>query len=1112
MTKHRQHPALTLGTVWLGIAICNCGDTLSVERDPRSQTTGAVLFEIACERVLDAELPGEAGRQNLCEDPSSEGVQLPPSLSTLLAHRDELIDAIDRIFPSSDTESLRDLVGRVAELALPPERPLAVLTDRLAEHAMSVSNRPDSLQALSRSSHRIGYRTRNEAFGVLNPLFGAPDLVPTVAEFVRGLDSNPSLQSRWSVFLDVVALELDRLKWSGEPIDPLSVTEWLLGETEAEADESLWIVVRGSRGLAVPQADSDDTLPPPWVDANGDGQADADSLSRFVDEENVPIEAPNPFPTPADSSSRRDRDGRALSDDDELQYVYRDSLSAAAAALLEELAPVTSALLGSVSGWLALSGPVQPASIAYGDSSYPIDQRRIEDGALSDLVYATSSIVAQPAAIDGLGAIEALISSHDETLAALVDLVVFIDGEVDSRDGLGLEQPSNFVDDILRVGGWIAGEEGLTEALLRAFADPRSLRLGPIYAGLMRFRDEVRLDPAMLNRVRSGVVLDEPVDREQPNSSANQSVFQRSAALIHDLDGARLCNKQDAFLTVTLGETPIRWPLFRNYDECELFAIDNLAELYARSVLGIAQIELLDEGLVGLLALLEGFGVTSIDELLETESGIDGLTTRPTPEALNRLVFSEPNAFLSDLIEPVSTRDGLAVGEVHPQTSVAWEALYRFDDGREPTVATFYDAMTPLLDAFERFDRREQGRYLFGETISALHLHWSAPDQGELPTTQSDDPDAPLYAEQSGAVRYESVVAESFDDGELFVRLHKLIVDLESITVGEGDGVAALAGWIETLLDPDRHPDLVNRSGDPSVTSADGSRTIAWTPLYLLIDAFDRIESDFAAGDDDTIDTEWRDAIQTLASHIFETGPEPNQGFQRRSTVRLLRSAVGWVGDIVRSQEREGELSAWGASLTPRFQRFWRRPLISASLELLGQLADHPEAEAALLRLIDMALERPASLGTAALVSLLDILELQNDEATLRPLLDELSRLIATDVAGFLADGASVDSQNGTVELLLDLIDRLEAVDPDRAIGGVLARALALPADPLERAPIEVVADVYSQVNRVEPGSAAPLTPDDWRLILGSTAELLTDSERGLERFYRVLDSRSLSP
>lgn len=831
-----------------------------------------------------------------------------------------------------------------------------------------------------------------------------------------------------------------------------------------------------------------------------------------MDSDGDPIEVPTPFLSPGRSGSNRDPQGLALSNDGEPLYVYDDARRTVVAALLEEMAPVATALLSSVPGWLILSGPLQEVSIDYGDSSYRARQRTIEDGSLSDFVYAAAELFAQPSAIDAFDALEQSLATREEAFAALVELVLFIDREVDKRPDLGLEQPSNLIDDILRVGGWIAGQPGLTEALLRALADPRSLRLGPIYAGLMRHRDEVRLDPDAINRVRSDVVLGELVERDAPNSSANQSLFQRSAALIHDLDGARLCNKQGAVLRATIGASTIRWPIFGSYDECELFAVDNLAELYAQSVLGSAEIELLDTGLVGLVALLEALGVTSIDQLLETESGIDGLTTRPTPEALSRLVFSEPNTFIRDLIDPVPTRDGLPAKDVHAQTSVAWEINYDFDDGREPASATFFEAMTPLLDAFERFDPREDDRFLFGETISALHLHWSSPDQGDDPTTQSDDPLAPRYAEHSGAVRYEPVVADSFDAGELFLRLHDLVVGLESITVGEGDGVTALAGWIESMLDPERHPTLVSRLGEPFTRSSDGLREVAWTPVYLMIDAFTRIDTDFAADPQSDAETEWRDAIRALASHVFETRSDPTVSFQRRSSVSLLRSVLGWMRDILRGEQRDGTSSAWRASLTPRFQRFWREPLLGSSIEFLGEVVSDPNAMAAVLRLIEIALERPEPLGGASLVSLLDTLELADDELTLRPLLEEFAEVVAADLVGFFESGSSLDTQNGTVQLGLDLIDRVDAADPERAVGALLARSIALPVDPQQSSPIEVIADVYCQVNRVEPGSVTPLAPDDWRLILRSSAELLTDPERGLERFYRVLGSRSLSP
>ena len=54
---------------------------------------------------------------------------------------------------------------------------------------------------------------------------------------------------------------------------------------------------------------------------------------------------------------------------------------------------------------------------------------------------------------------------------------------------------------------------------------------------------------------------------------------------------------------------------------------------------------------------------------------------------------------------------------------------------------TFYEAMTPLIEAFDSFDRRTADRFLFGRLITALHTHWPS---ARATATQDDDPAANL--------------------------------------------------------------------------------------------------------------------------------------------------------------------------------------------------------------------------------------------------------------------------------------------------------------------------------------------------------------------------------
>ena len=166
-----------------------------------------------------------------------------------------------------------------------------------------------------------------------------------------------------------------------------------------------------------------------------------------------------------------------------------------------------------------------------------------------------------------------------------------------------------------------------------------------------------------------------------------------------------------------LGPISVRWPLFGSYRRCELLQIDNVAEAYALSILGRYQLPLGDAALNDLIRILSGLGV-NVDAILESSSGIHGLTQHPTPQALNRLVFwgtqnrpdGTPNSqFVHDLIDPVVDRHGRDVVATYHGTIFAWE---------QPG---FYEGMTPLLQVLHdpRYENAG-GHYAFGALLGAL--------------------------------------------------------------------------------------------------------------------------------------------------------------------------------------------------------------------------------------------------------------------------------------------------------------------------------------------------------------------------------------------------------
>jgi hypothetical protein len=270
--------------------------------------------------------------------------------------------------------------------------------------------------------------------------------------------------------------------------------------------------------------------------------------------------------------------------------------------------------------------------------------------------------------------------------------------------------------------------------------------------------------------------------------------------LIHDLDGVRYCNKEGAQLVV-LGLT------LGTYGECEFLQIDNVAQAYAESVLGRYEMRFNAPALAAIAAILPG----TTDYVLQLLSGIDGLTTHPTPEALARFVFAPRNQFLKNLFDDLRSGDGVPVEDRHcigrptgNRTSpcrnaviFAWEKPVRLADGRN---VSFLDALTPILTALD--DHERPGSFFFGDIGSALQRHYPS---RQAQRTQRTSSAAPAFSHQDDIRSYEPLTSEVFVGGQLLHRLRDAVVALDGLTVRPGvDGIDAIAALTEVLVDGTR--------------------------------------------------------------------------------------------------------------------------------------------------------------------------------------------------------------------------------------------------------------------------------------------------------------------
>ena len=1105
-------------------------------------TLGEEIVQMFCERLARQADPSDVNGlrwKPVCEGRAEPPADAPPRLVALHQNRARLVDALDRTLPEAMEDELGAFLGELLPFFDRPEERLPEQTRRLADFLTRLSDDDEAIAALERLGTRQGYRPLRLALGVTRPVMAYPELDAFTEQALFTLLEGTAAEALTDV-QRAAALEMASME-----ADPPGATERSTLELMRElmftedplfaVGSPTYVLLRDARGLAMPAPSASGGLPAPFVDLDRDGLADIDALGRFVDPRGELLALPAPFRVLNEERVPRDTAFRALRSDGTRYYQYIDASRTMLAGTTAELAPWFSpespTLLQMSRGLPLLMGGQVPATASYGAHTLSYTAFDTDEGSLFDVVYALGEMMHRDGTDDALAVTEALLRDHESETAGVIRAARYLANQGDLYPTAQLTRPSTFWDDLIDLVIRIAQEPGMLEAVMRSFSDPRSAQLGAIYGGLMRYRDRVTFNAAAPNAAPVGLPLDQPVNRSMPDTFDNESMFQRTLALIDGLNGVRVCNRAGARLTLTLPIVgSITWPPFGiTYDECELIEIPNVAEAYALAILGDYTLGLKPAFLSFLTGLADDLGLGgSIDAALEESSGIDGLTQRPTPQALNRLVFwgmsdasgtrsCTPTAsggdcnssFVGQLFDPVRDRHGNLVVERYHGTIFAWE------------MPGFYEGMTPLLEVLHRpgYDYDAEGRYMFGELLGTLSAHWASSQSTETCGSRADSRErcaagAPNFSHHSNARSYEQLLADGFIDGKLLERMHRLNLALEAIEVRPGvDGVAALAAAAEELVDPQRNVGLTDRRGTATTMVNDGSRSVPVTPLYLLLDALNAMDRDLEADLDRR--REWRAARHSIVEQLLST-QTLGEGFRfgNPRARAILVTALPFARDRIAEHRAAGDLESWATTLHSEMADTMREPMMSGLIRLLDAVNEDPEARDALAALlgylVTVASDNDAFLST--LHGAADALMIMEDDRNIVPLMHALSEAMAPNVREVMASGGELDIDGSAVRDSLDLVQDIGEVDLARTLPSILQNAVAQPAEGDPVTPLETILDVIAEVNRASPNAGGSLSADDYRSMLGHVTDFITDPDHGLERLTGVVQQRQCFP
>lgn len=1086
-------------------ALSGCPAKLDTAREPVDEGTfGETVFTLLCKRLAyTSDLADGDGRVDVRGDAyrafcRAGGAPPPDAYAKVLAldaHRAALVAALDTVFPEAFLADVQAYVSSHDFLALYDDGRLENAVDALVRMLDLAEADPGLAPALARLEGRYGYRPLLTALGALRAVVKFDRLDAFLEKLVDAIAPGGAARGEFRRFQEAVARGLMDLEPLADPAAPdrtlRLALDLLLEESPFLGTERpMPLVLRDARGLA--QVDPDPVtleLPAPFVDLDGDGLADADAQGRFVDATGMPFSAPTPFATPflPDTAPARDPMGRALVfADGPTLYRYvdldRTVLGALARELPRLLDPARGPGLDLLRGASAILGERVMATHTYGDGS-TLEYRGYDTttSPLLDLVYGYLLWLEDPNLSHTLSIARKLLADHEPVAARLLEAILAAADLGDLYPDARLEPQSALYDDLVPVLREIldvrdpATGRGLAEDLLRALENPAVQELPRRFARMMRYADPLHYDPDTQEIL--GTLGATPVDRTKPDSGYNRSLFQRILHLIADSSGVRLCNKQDARIEIFgigVGQ----------YDECELFQIDDLAIFYVQSIACAKDASgncRTDDGSYMPKAYLDvnaGWLDPFItDNRMESLTGIEGFRSHPKPWALNRALFlNPPTDGIANLIDPVRCKDGDRFIDQHAGTLPVFE------------LEGFFDQIRPIVQPFADWNRED----LFVKLLVVLHRHWPSPESLQH---QSTNPAGKGYVKRSNARSYEPLLIDLFENGDLWPALTEAAPVVGALTSAGGRNARrVIADAARYLVAP--QPGLSKRTGETSTKTNDGAEVTPLSPWYVLADAYAQKRARLAetGGEGEA----WERATGQVADMLLRAD-EVGGAFRFRNP-RFRGLAVAFLDLVqarVEAHRASGDLSQWTRTdLAGRAQKILAGPVFAGAADFVLSLQATPEARTMLEALA-------AHLGSET-----------PDE--------EVFRIVVTAAADlaqlFLDDPDTVPIAHFFGRVLLPEFDFVEPSlvflqGARRADGeGVLARILRQLLDecvPGETALAEIV-DALSEVHRVLPYAELerPLSEADYRSVFGAVADFFRDEKRGLARFIDVVKER----
>jgi hypothetical protein len=1114
-----------------------------------------------------------------------------PKVATLVEHYRPLVDAVNLIFPGDELSDLQDYMVRILPLTDDDSFPALVRTGARVLEDLETDG--DFHWSLARLDGRTGYRPRPVYLGLIRELLQYPDLHGLLSQLLELVAEGGDGHERLLQLVEALSYELRTTRHMDSPLEkeplhpadperPLRlVLDLLLREDPAFASEQtpLLLARRDWRGIAaVHRASTTGILPAPFVDSDHDGQADVDLLGRFVTRDGTA--APAPFrldQTAPDTARGRDPEGRAIDENGAPLYEYvnldRTLLAALSRDALELLRPDQDIAFKLLLGLSGLMGGRKDATKAYdGAESLSYSGFDTARAAVLDLVYAALQLFRDPAIDATLDTGSLLLRNHPGETARAVGAALDAKERGKQHPEAQIDPQANLYDDLVLVVRDIVNTPGLLEDVIHALADPRLPNVGTMLANYCTYRDVHDLDQQTLQVLNP--FFKETVDRSQPDSGYNRSIMQRLLHVLSDTHGMKFCNKEGAIITLeAIGIKGLPITVAGPFKVCELFEIENGAVFYAQTIARLRdangnltstpkahfRMKLENIEKQGTMGTLVASAIRSVgeDKVLNMLTGIEGFSSHPTTEAINRSMFLDPlRPAMVDLQDPAVDVDGHQVNTYHVGSLLSLEVKHPQFSCTPSDPCQFLETLRPVVQAFADHEAER----LLVDFFRVLHRHWPSRKSEQH---QFESPGAPNFAWGSAVVTWEPLLIEIFGSTDLLPSVLTLAGILDLLQLSDGTPAKTMLGrTVAFLVDPTRSPGLTYRDGRTTSMTTDGKSTVAGgvSVFYLLADAFAakrRALDDLATGTDKRLADAWKESTSDLVDLFLAVEGTGNPSrFKNPRLVPAGLLLLDFLRDRVRSHRArlrtplagpcktdaecvsafgpgsrclpgpgacQGDLVTWLRTTLPQsIEETLGGPVVARAVDFLRLLDTETATKDAVYALLNYLVDeaRNNAAFRSTLTGVADVAQLVLDDTDLVPLARALGR--------------ALDSKLGLLEAALRFLKPALAADsgdlcqpgnpscgPGETCVAVSAAEWRCSKETLSRilrhayqeqspgkSPVQTLLDLATELHRLFPGEGTPYTGFDFAEALSQARDFLANQETGLEKFFEIVTNR----